>query len=102
MIHRREMAEMIKDLEWELNKKFPTPMGEPTMWENIKREQSRIQALKIKQKRERAEIAKQEAEEAKERWKKIGVEALKCGFLIIGTMGIGWMLITAYDTGPIR
>ena len=102
MIHRREMSEMIKDLEYELNKKFPTPEGEPTMWQQIKREQSRIQALKIKQKRERAEIAKREAEEAKERWKKIGIEALKFGFLIIVTMGIGWMLLTAYDTGPIR
>ena len=102
MIHRREMSEMIKDLEYELNKKFPTPEGEPTMWQQIKREQSRIQALKIKQKRERAELAKREAEEAKERWKKIGIEALKFGFLVIVILGIGWMLITAYDTGPIR
>ena len=102
MIHRREMAEMIKDLEWELNKKFPTPMGEPTIWENIKREQSRIQALKIKQKRERAEIAKREAEEARERWKKIGQEALKFGTVIIVVIGITLLLINAYETGPIR
>ena len=98
MIHRREMSEMINDLEYELNKKCPTPEGEPTMWDSIKREQSRIQALKIKQKRERAEIAKREAEEAKERWKKIGIEALKFGFLVIVILGIGWMLITAYET----
>ena len=68
----------------------------------MKREQSRIQSLKIKQKRERAEIAKREAEEAKEKWKKIGQEVLKFGFLVIVTLGIGWMLVTAYDTGPIR
>ena len=102
MIHRREMSEMIKDLEFELNKKFPTPEGEPPMWQQIKREQSRIQSLKIKQKRERAEIAKREAEEAKERWKKIGQEALKFGVLVIAVLGIGWMLMTAYDQGPIR
>ena len=96
------MSEAIKDLEWELNQKFPTPVGEPTMWENIKREQSRIQAVKIKLKRERAEIAKREAEEAKERLKKLGLEALKFSFLVIVTMGIGWMLLTAYYTGPIR
>ena len=102
MIHRREMSEMIKDLEWELNQKFPTPVGEPTMWETIKREQSRIQSLKIKQKRERAEIAKREAEEAKERWKRIGQEALKFGVLVIAVLGIGWMLLSAYETGPIR
>ena len=102
MIHRQEMAEMLKDLEYELNKKFPQPADQPTMWQQIKREQSRIQALKIKQKRERAEIAKREAEEAKERWKRIGQEALKFGVLLIAVLGIGWMLMTAYDTGPIR
>ena len=102
MIHRREMSEMIKDLEYELNKKFPTPEGEPSMWQQIKREQSRIQSLKIKQKRERAEIAKREAEKAKERWKKIGQECLKFGIVVIAVLGIGWMLMTAYDTGPIR
>ena len=102
MIHRREMSEMIKDLEYELNKKFPTPEGEPSMWDSIKREQSRIQSLKIKQKRERAEIAKREAEETKEKWKKIGLETLKFFFLIFVTLGIGWMLVRAYDTGPIR
>ena len=96
------MSEMIKDLEWELNKKFPTPEGEPSMWQQIKREQSRIQALKIKQKRERAEIAKREAEEAKERWKKIGQETVKFAVLVIAVLGIGWMLMTAYDQGPIR
>tara|TARA_R100001594_G_scaffold24358_1_gene47798 strand:- start:392 stop:817 length:426 start_codon:yes stop_codon:yes gene_type:complete len=102
MIHRREMSEMIKDLEFELNKKFPTPEGEPSMWQQIKREQSRIQSLKIKQKRERAEIAKREAEEAKERWKKIGQETVKFAVLVIAVLGIGWMLMTAYDQGPIR
>ena len=96
------MSEMIKDLEFELNKKFPTPEGEPSMWQQIKREQSRIQSLKIKQKRERAEIAKREAEEAKERWKKIGQETVKFAVLVIAVLGIGWMLMTAYDQGPIR
>jgi len=102
MIHRRQLSDHISDLEWELNQKFPTPAGEPTMWENIKREQSRIQALKIKQKREREAQRKIDDEEKRERLKKLGLEALKFSFLVIVTMGIGWMLLTAYDQGPIR
>jgi len=102
MIHRREMSEMIKDLEFELNKKFPTPEGEPPMWQQIKREQSRIQALKIKQRREREAQRKIDDEEKRERLKKLGQEFLKFGVLVIAVLGIGWMLMTAYDQGPIR
>jgi len=102
MIHRQEMAEMLKDLEYELNKKFPQPPDQPTMWQQIKREQSRLQALKIKQKREREAQRKIDDEEKRERLKKLGQEFLKFGFLVIVTMGIGWMLLTAYDQGPIR
>ena len=102
MIHRREMAEMIKDLEYELNKKFPTPENEPSMWQQIKREQSRLQALKIKQKRERDAQRKADDAAARERWKKIGREALKFGVVILAILGVSWMLMTAHDQGPIR
>ena len=93
---------MLKDLEFELNKKFPQPPDQPTMWQQIKREQSRLQALKIKQKREREAQKIADDLAAKERWKKIGQEALKFGVLVIAVLGIGWMLMTAYDSGPIR
>tara|TARA_R100000234_G_scaffold112021_1_gene85382 strand:+ start:36 stop:599 length:564 start_codon:yes stop_codon:yes gene_type:complete len=102
MIHRQEMAEMLKDLEFELNKKFPQPPDQPTMWQQIKREQSRLQALKIKQKREREAQKIADDIAAKERWKKIGQEALKFGVLVIAVLGISWMLLSAYQTGPIR
>ncbi len=102
MIHRQEIAEMLKDLEWELNKKFPQPADQPTMWQQIKREQSRLQALKIKQKREREAQKIADDLASKERWKKIGQETLKFGAVIIVVLGMTWMLITAYDTGPIR
>ena len=96
------MAELLKDLEFELNKKFPQPSGEPTMWQQIKREQSRLQALKIKQKREREAQRKADNEEKRERLKKLGQEALKFGAVIIVVIGMTWMLISAYETGPIR
>tara|TARA_R100001129_G_C5266741_1_gene232856 strand:+ start:85 stop:636 length:552 start_codon:yes stop_codon:yes gene_type:complete len=102
MIHRREMKEMIKDLEWELNKKFPTPVGEPTMWETIKREQSRLRSLAAKRKKEQEAQRLIDEAEKRERWKRIGQEALKFGVLVIAVLGIGWILMTAYDSGPIR
>ena len=102
VIHRRELAEMVKELEISLNYKWPTPEGEPTIWDTIKREQSRLQALKIKQRRERAEIAKREAEKAREKWKKIGKEVLKFSALVMAVIAIGWILMMAHDTGPIR
>lgn len=102
VIHRREMAEMLKDLEYDLNKKWPTPHGEPTIWETIKREQARLQSRKIKQKREMAAIKAKEAEESKERWKRIGFEVLKFSFLIIVIVGMFFLLMNAYEQGPIR
>lgn len=102
VIHRRELAEMLQELEISLNYKWPSPEGEPTIWDTIKREQSRLQALKIKQRRERAEIAKREAEEAREKWKKIGKEVLKFSALVMAVIAIGWLLMMAHKTGPIR
>lgn len=93
----KEMAEMERKVQIMLMKRFGA-----NVWNEILDERQRLIQKKSKLKKERAENRRREAEESKKRWRKIGQESLKFGCLLVASFAIGWLLLTAYQTGPIR
>jgi len=102
VLHRRQLAEDLQELEISLCHRFPNPPGEPTIWEVIKKEHSDLRKKKILQRRELARIRAEEAAEAAERRKKWLIEGAKILTLILAVCGIGYFLLMAYEKGPIR
>ena len=101
-VSKREHEEALADLRYAINQKWPTPHDQPSTFDQILRTQANLRKKKILQRREaeKQRLADEAAE--KEHWKKVGMECLKLGVLIIIGGAIVLGLIHAYNSGPIR
>jgi hypothetical protein len=102
VIHRKELGAMIKELEISLNYRWPSPEGEPTLWETILKEQSNIRAAQIKQRKEREKRAEIKRQQDRELMRRILIEGGKVMLIISFVTGLAFFLIYAYQSGPIR
>ena len=99
VIQQKQLEASLKDLEYEINRKYPVPYGEKKTWDLIieKREE------KIKQKKERAKKRKEKQalakEESREFWGKVWMYCWQSIVTILALGGLVWFLRWAAEKG---
>ena len=96
VIEKKQLEQQLNDLKDEINRKWPTKVGEKSTWDLILEE--REKRIVDKKKREKQE--KIEAEERAEHRKEVLIEIAKGVAVIIIASGIGWFLYWAATSGP--
>tara|TARA_R100000773_G_C4219618_1_gene118211 strand:- start:1503 stop:2042 length:540 start_codon:yes stop_codon:yes gene_type:complete len=99
VIQQKQLEASLKDLEYEINRKYPVPYGEKKTWDLIieKREE------KIKLKKERARKRKEKEalkkEESREFWQKVWMYVWQ-SVVVVGALGaLWWFLVWAAEKG---
>ena len=99
VIQAKQLESSLKDLEYEINRKYPVPYGEKKTWDLIieKREE------KIKQKKERAKKRKEKQalakEESREFWQKVWMYLWQSIVTILALGGLIMFLRWAAEKG---
>ena len=99
VIQAKQLEVSLKDLEYEINRKYPVPYGETKTWDLIieKREE------KIKQKKERAKKRKEKQalakEESREFWQKVWMYLWQSIVTILALGGLIMFLRWAAEKG---
>ena len=99
VIQAKQLESSLKDLEYEINRKYPVPYGETKTWDLIieKREE------KIKLKKERAKKRKEKEalkkEESREFWQKVWMYIWQSVVVIGALGGLYWFLVWAAEKG---
>ena len=99
VIQQKQLEASLKDLEYEINRKYPVPYGEKKTWDLIieKREE------KIKQKKERAKKRKEKQalakEESREFWQKVWMYLWQSIVTILALGGLIMFLRWAAEKG---
>ena len=96
VIEKKQLDQQLNDLKDEINRKWPTKVGEKTTWDLILEERKK----RIADKKERERKEKIEAEERAEKRKELLLELAK-GLAVVAIAGsIGWFLWWAATSGP--
>ena len=96
VIEQKQLQQQLDDLKEEINRKWPTPPGEKSTWDQILVERDK----RIADKKERERLEKIRAEERAERNKRILFEVAKGLIVVVIAGGIGWFLWWAATSGP--
>jgi len=96
VIEKKQLDQQLSDLKDEINRKWPTKVGEKSTWDLILEE--REKRITDKKKREKQE--KIDAEERARYRKAILFEISKGLAVIVIAGGIGWFLYWAATSGP--
>jgi methylase of polypeptide subunit release factors len=96
VIEQKQLEQQLNDLKDEINRKWPTKVGEKTTWDLILEE--REKRIADKKKREKQE--KIDAEERAKKRQAILFEIGKGLAVIVIAGGIGWFLYWAATSGP--
>lgn len=96
VIEQKQLEQQLNDLKDEINRKWPTKVGEKTTWDLILEE--REKRIVDKKKREKQE--KIDAEERAKKRQAILFEIGKGLAVIVIAGGIGWFLYWAATSGP--
>ena len=96
VIEQKQLEQQLNDLKDEINRKWPTKVGEKTTWDLILEE--REKRIANKKKREKQE--KIDAEERTKKRQAILFEIGKGLAVIVIAGGIGWFLYWAATSGP--
>jgi hypothetical protein len=96
VIEKKQLDQQLNDLKDEINRKWPTKVGEKTTWDLILEERKK----RIADKKEREKQEKIEAEERARHRKAILFEIGKGLAVLIIASGIGWFLYWAATSGP--
>ena len=96
VIEQKQLEQQLNDLKDEINRKWPTKVGEKTTWDLILEERKK----RIADKKERERKEKIEAEERAEKRKALLFELAKGLAVVAIAGGIGWFLWWAATSGP--
>ena len=96
VIEKKQLEQQLTDLKDEINRKWPTKVGEKTTWDLILDERKK----RIIDKKEREEQERIDAEERAEKRKAMLIEVAKGVAVIVIAGGIGWFLYWAATNGP--
>ena len=96
VIEKKQLDQQLSDLKDEINRKWPTKVGEKSTWDLILEEREK----RIADKKEREKQEKIDAEERAEHRKAILFEIAKGLAVIVIAGGIGWFLYWAATSGP--
>ena len=96
VIEKKQLDQQLNDLKDEINRKWPTKVGEKTTWDLILEERKK----RIADKKERERKEKIEAEERAEKRKELLLELAKGLAVVAIAGGIGWFLWWAATSGP--
>jgi len=96
VIESKQLQNQLDDLKAEINSKWPSRPGEKSTWDQILEEREK----RVAEKKEREKQEKINAEERKERLKKILIEVGKGVTVLFIAGGIAWFLWWAYTSGP--
>ena len=99
VIQQKQLEASLKDLEYEINRKYPVQYGETKTWDLIieKREEKiKLKKERAKKRREKEALKK---EESREFWSKVWMYVWQSVVVIGALGGLYWFLVWAAEKG---